>query len=216
MSHLSEIVPVHPDGGPIWAECMRIYENAFPAWEREWDTLLEKRAQSGRYQVRAGIKDGRVVGFYVLDVEDEGQNYALFSYLAIDETERSKGYGEELTRDAIKLFLERGDRGWLLIEAEERQAQLYGRIGFAKLGIDYHVPRYDGEESVPMNLMATSRDGPIASADGQDIKQIIERIYLSGYKLDPGDLRVARQLALIPDSVPLLAWPPDSPQANQD
>ncbi len=209
MTHLSEIVAVEPDGGPVWAECIRIYYEAFPEWEREWDTLLERRTASGRYVMFAGLKDGLVVGFYVLDVEEPGQNYALFSYLAIDEPERGRGYGEELTRHAMRVFAERGDRGWLLIEAEDRQARFYGRIGFGKLAIDYYVPRYDAVDAVPMHLLAMPRNGPVNSVDGAALKQIIERIYRSGYKLGADDPRLERQLALIPGEVRLIEWPPN-------
>jgi len=211
LTQLSEIVPVQPDGGAIGNDCMRLYYEAFPPWEREWDSLLERRTAKGRYQMRAGLKNGQVVGFYVLDVEEDGQTYALFSYLAVAEKERGQGYGEALTRHAIGLFLERGDRRWLLIEAEDRQARFYGRIGFAKFGFDYFVPRFGEASAVPMHLMGFSSEGPPATVAGEALKPMIERIYLSGYKLKPGDPRLAKQLALIPDEVRLLDWPPETP-----
>jgi len=210
LTNLSEIVPVQPDGGAIWTDCIRIYTDAFPPWEREWDQVLEKRIASDRYQMRAGLKDGQVVGFYILDVEEEGQKYALFSYLAVDERLRGRGYGEELTRHAIRLFSEFGRRDWFLIEAEDRQARFYGRIGFLKLGIDYFVPRYDGSGAEPMSLMAIPLRGPAKSIDGGEMKQIVERIYRSGYKLQADDPRLERQLSLIPAEVLLIAWPPEA------
>ena len=212
MAQLSEIVPVQPDGGAIWNDCLRLYHEAFPPWERESDRLLERRMAKGRYLMRAGLKNEQTVGFYVLDVEEDGQAYALLSYLAVAEPERGQGYGEQLTRHAIGLFLERGDRGWLLIEAEDRQARFYGRIGFVKFGFDYFVPRYGDAGAVPMHLMAVAKKGPLRSVSGGELKQIIERVYRDSYMLEAGDSRLAKQLALIPEEVPLLEWPPETPE----
>jgi ribosomal protein S18 acetylase RimI-like enzyme len=210
LTQLGEIVPVQPDGGAIWNDCMRLYHEAFPPWERESDRLLERRMAKGRYLMRAGLKNEQAVGFYVLDVEEDGQPYALLSYLAVAEAERGQGYGEQLTRHAIGLFLERGDRDWLLIEAEDRQARFYGRIGFAKLGFDYYVPRYGDAGAVPMHLLAIAKKGRRPSVAGKALKPIIERVYRDSYKLDADDPRLVKQLALIPDEVRLLDWPPEA------
>lgn len=212
MTHLTDIVPVEADGGAVWSDCIRIYEEAFPEWEREPERVLVKRVRQGRYKMYAGMFEGHAVGFYILDIEEEGQVYALFSYIAVDRRERGKGFGTELTRHAFKLFSESHGRRWMLIEAEQRQAELYGRLGFLKIDMDYLVPHYDSTRSEPMSLLAVPFDRSARSIEGPELRQIVERIYLSGYKLDADDPRLEEQLAFIPTGeVRLMAWPPGTP-----
>ncbi|MGF1620919.1 MAG: GNAT family N-acetyltransferase [Rhodomicrobiaceae bacterium] len=209
MTHLSDIVPVEADGGAVWNDCIRIYEEAFPEWEREPERVLVMRVKQGRYKIYAGMIQGRAVGFYILDIEDEGQIYALFSYIAVDVRERGKGYGTELTRHAFEIFSGLPGRRWMLIEAEKRQAELYGRLGFLKIDVDYLVPRYDGSGSEAMSLMAVPSDRSALSIESAELRQIVERIYRSGYKLNADDPRLEEQLALIPaGEIRLMAWPP--------
>lgn len=211
MTHLAEIVPVEADGGAVWRDCIRIYEEAFPEWEREPERVLVKRVMQGRYKMYAGMFGGRAVGFYILDIEEEGQVYTLFSYIAVDKRERGKGFGTELTRHAFKVFSQLRARRWMLIEAEERQAELYGRLGFLKIDMDYLVPHYDSARSEPMSLMGVPFDRSALSIEGPELRQIVERIYLSGYKLDANDPRLEEQLAYIPaGEVRLMPWPPQT------
>ncbi len=212
MSHFSDIIPVEAEGGDVWRDCVRIYEEAFPEWEREPERVLVMRIGQGRYKMYAGMIEGRAVGFYILDIEAEGQIYALFSYIAVDVRERGKGYGAELTRHAFEVFSGLRGRRWMLTEAEKRQAELYGRLGFLKIDVDYLVPRYDGSGSEAMSLMAVPFDRSAVSISGAELRQIVERIYRSGYKLDADDPRLEEQLAHIPaGEIRLMAWPPANP-----
>jgi GNAT superfamily N-acetyltransferase len=212
LTHLSDIVPVEAEGGDVWRHCVRIYEEAFPEWEREPERVLVMRVRQGRYRMYAGMIEDRTVGFYILDIEEEGQVYALFSYIAVDPRERGKGYGTELTRHAFKVFSGLRGRRWMLIEAEKRQAELYGRLGFLKFDVDYLVPRYDGSGSEAMSLMAVPFNPSARSISGDELRQIVERIYRSGYKLDADDPRLDEQLDRIPaGEIRLMAWPPENP-----
>jgi ribosomal protein S18 acetylase RimI-like enzyme len=211
LTHLSDIVPVEAEGGDVWRDCVRIYEEAFPEWEREPERVLVMRVKQGRYKIYAGMIEGRTVGFYILDIEEEGQVYALFSYIAVDPRERGKGYGTELTRHALKVFSQLRRQRWMLIEAEKRQAALYGRLGFLKIDVAYLVPRYDGSGTEAMSLLAVPSDRSARSIESAELRQIVERIYRSGYKLDADDPRLEDQLALIPaGEIRLLAWPPET------
>jgi GNAT superfamily N-acetyltransferase len=212
LTHLSDIVPVEAEGGDVWRDCVHIYEEAFPEWEREPERVLVMRVRQGRYKMYAGMIEGHAVGFYILDIEEEGQIYALFSYIAVDPRERGKGYGTELTRHAFEVFSELPRRRWMLIEAEKRQAELYGRLGFLKIDVDYLVPRYDSSGSEAMSLMAVPSDRSARSIESAELRQLVERIYRSGYKLDADDPRLEEQLAVIPvGEIRLMAWPPETP-----
>jgi hypothetical protein len=60
--------------------------------------------------------------------------------------------------------------------------------------------------------MAVAEKGPLRSVCGGELKQIIERVYRDSYKLEAGDPRLAKQLTQIPEEVPLLEWPPETPE----
>jgi hypothetical protein len=54
-------------------------------------------------------------------------------------------------------------------------------------------------------------DRSARSIESAELRQIVERIYRSGYKLDADDPRLEDQLALIPaGEIRLLAWPPET------
>ena len=186
---------------------MRLYMEAFPRWERESEGALRRRLASGRYWMRAGIdRHGDVVGFVTLDIEPPLE-FGLLTYLVVAESMRGQGLGTALTHEAIRLFRQETNCRWLLIEAEDRQAELYGRIGFLKIDIGFDVPRIGDDGVVPMHLMVYPRDDAPSSMTAADLRRIIEWIYKSGYMLREDDPRVVRQLALIEDNVALIRWP---------
>jgi len=204
---LDEIVPVDPGQQDLWDECIRIYTAAFPRWERESEGALRRRLGMDRYRMRAGRKNGKIVGLVILDIEPPFKS-ALLTYLAVDDDERGKGYGTALTEEAIRLFREETECDWLLIEAEDRQAELYGRIGFLKISVDFYVPRFDDQGVVPMHLLALPRHPGLANMSADELKQTLEWIYQSGYLIRSDDPRLAKQLSAVTGDTELIAWPP--------
>ena len=123
-----------------------------------------------------------------------------------DEIDAGLGYGAQLCSKAIELFRQAGECNWLIIEAQDRQARFYGSFGFLKIDIEYHVPRYGGDGTVPMHLMTI----PLPPADNIDatiLKKIVTHIYVSGYGLPENDSRLGRQLKLIGPNPLLRQWP---------
>jgi GNAT superfamily N-acetyltransferase len=204
---LLSIVQVRPAAGAHWSAAMRIYQASFPGWEREPVHVIARRVDQARYLMKAGLLDGKVIGFYILDL-NPAQGFALFAFVAVTAAQRGKGLGGELCRDAIAVFRMLGQENrWFLVEAEERQAIFYGRMGFLDIGIDYRVPRFDNEGSVPMHLMTVPRH-PGQSMVSGELGEIVRRLFLSGYSLDEDDPRIAAQLAKVPATIPLKPWPP--------
>ncbi len=190
-----------------WRSCIEIYRESFPDWEREPEDIITKRVQQGRYLLFAGIgTQEKVVGFYILDLVAE-VNYVLFSFLAVTQSERGKGYGTFMCKDATPRFKNETNIDWLLIEAENRQAIFYGKLGFRKLTLDYKVPKFGEPGSVMMHLMTINAHEGINHIQGNDLTQMIERIFLDGYHLSKNDNRVNEQIALIPKQVKLISWP---------
>ncbi len=176
----------------LWNENMQIYRNSFPLWEREDESILYKNIQNGTYKMFTYLQDTEVVGFYILDINTT-LDYALFSFLAIKESKRGLGLGSKLCLSAIEYFHTSIECDWFLIEAQERQAKLYAKLGFKTLNIDYRVPTFDSDKSVPMSLMLIEEK----SIDLASLRLIIVDIFTRGYHLNENDIRLKEQLQRI-------------------
>lgn len=194
---------------PEWADVLRIYHESFPDWEREPDALIEARTRTGRYVVWAGAaQSGAIVGFSILE-RSVSHHYALLAFLAVEGLQRGNGFGAQLCQHALKYFEEQTALKMLYVEAEDRQARFYGRLGFRRLDLEYYVPRFDTKGSVPMRLMAISNDPSVRTLDGKELSTVIQSIFCSGYHLEPNDERIQEQLERIPQRIHLEIWPPE-------
>ena len=192
------IVEVSVDS-KYFQESMDIYDASFPKWEKEPLDMIRQRVQSGRYVVFAYILQGKSVGFYILDLHPS-LGYVLFTYLAVDEAMRGEGIGTKLCKDAINRF-EKSEFSWMFIEAEDRQAVFYAKLGFEKVQIDYAVPKYDDEGVVSMHLLCMAKGSK--ELRKEFLAEVIESIYIEGYFLDPADKRIAMQLEKLPEKIRL-------------
>jgi len=174
----------------LWNETIEIYKDSFPEWEREDTQHILKNIQTGVYKMFVYVEDHEVIGFYILDI-NRSLNYTLFSFLAIKESKRNLGIGTKLCLNAIEYFHTEIKVEWLLIEAEERQAKLYEKLGFSRLSLDYRIPKFNSLESVPMNLMLLNESKEL---DSNSLKAIIKDIFYRGYSLKKGDIRIDQQL----------------------
>ena len=205
MSALS-ICKTTPSDTATWQAAMDIYRQAFPEWEREPEDILLERIHNGRYVMYCGLENNTVIGFYLLDI-NPSHHYALFCFLAVSEHCRGRGFGSDLCRDAVARFQQNENLDWLLIEAEDRQAIFYGRLGFKKIAMTYNVPKFDAADSVPMHLMTIATEPNQHAIDKNTLTQLIEHIFVTGYHLPKDDVRIQQQVAAIPNSAALVNWP---------
>ncbi|MEA1982146.1 MAG: GNAT family N-acetyltransferase [Campylobacterota bacterium] len=182
-----------------WDETIRIYTDSFPKWEREDTSNILKNIKNGTYKMFSYLEDGVVVGFYILDI-NSSLNYALFSFLAIKESRRGEGLGSKLCLSAIEYFHKNIKSDWLFIEAQQRQAELYKKLGFSKLSLDYRVPEFHSSNSVVMNLMLLKKNKEL---DAHSLKKIIKDIFHRGYSLVDTDMRIQEQIDRI-DEIKLI------------
>ncbi len=201
-------VEIEPTSATYWLETIRIYCEAFPAWEREPEKIIAKRVTEGRYRLNAGIVNEKVIGFYLMDLNPEPR-YAALCFLAVDVQHRGKGWGTLLCQDAVRYYKNLVDFPWLFIEAQERQAAYYGRIGFLKLVLEYQMPHFNGPGSLPMHLMVLPNKPPPASIRGSELAAILRNLFVQGYQLNSDDPRIAEQLARVENNVELITWPED-------
>ena len=177
----------------LFEESIKIYNDSFDEWEREDTSNILKNIKSSTYKMFSYLEDGEVLGFYILDINPD-LNYVLFSFLAIKESKRGLGLGTKLCLNAIEYFHSDFKYEWLLIEAKERQARLYEKLGFSRLLLDYRIPEFNSSSSVSMNLMLIKK-GKVLATDS--LKEIIKDIFHRGYALLKGDKRVIEQLQRI-------------------
>lgn len=180
----------------IWNQIVKIYEAAFPEWEREPLYQIEKRVLEQRYVVYIGLFQEQTVGFYILD-QALGRDFVVFTFLAVTEQSRGQGIGSLLCQHAIKTFYHL-HKTWLIIEAEDKPALFYQKLGFKKIAIDYVIPKYDdANEGIAMHLMAISEQKTI---DNTMLSNIIINMFTEGYLLERNDPRLIQQLAKLPQS----------------
>jgi len=186
----------------LWSNAIAIYNNSFPEWEKENIDNISKNIKKGKYKMVAYTSDNEVQGFYILDINYK-LNYTLFSFLAVKENLRGKGIGTKLCLNAINYFQNNIPCQWLLIEAEDRQAKFYGKLGFKKIIIDYAIPEFNSVESVKMHLMCIEKDKKL---DKLSLINIIKNIFTFGYCLNKEDKRIQEQLNRVPLHIKTIDW----------
>jgi predicted GNAT family N-acyltransferase len=192
-------VAENPD---LWNATMKIYDDSFPAWEKEDIKSISINIKNGRYKMIAYVYHDEVQGFYILDTNYK-LKYTLFTFLAVKKNLRSKGVGTKLCLNAINYFHKHIQSQWLLIEAEDTQAKFYGKLGFKKILIEYLSPKFTSKESVKMHLMSIEKDKKL---DNLSLINIIRNIFLFGYSLNEKDERIEEQLNRIPSNIQTVDW----------
>lgn len=191
--------------GRDWSAFTRLYEQAFPVWEREPLSRIASRVCSGRYRLTVlRCADEPVAGFHLLD-QVAVLNYAVLTFLAVREPLRGRGLGQRLLRDAVCGFRSRPAPAWLFVEAKAGAARFYQSLGFRRLALDYEIPHYGSAVAMqPMTLLALHRDGSPGGVDGELIRRVIGHLFTDGYEVPPTDPRLTLQLRRVPDAVGVL------------
>lgn len=189
----------HPQ---FWDESIKIYNDSFPEWEKESTSHIYQNIESQRYKMISYVVDAQVQGFYILDI-NLSLEYVFFTFLAVKEELRSQGIGTKLCKNAIDYFQNMQEAHWLFIEAQERQSRFYGSLGFKKLVLEYLVPSFNSDQSIPMHLMCIQK---VRKLQADQLTKTIENIFIFGYSLDENDPRVQEQLDKIPNKIDLIDW----------
>lgn len=180
-----------------------IYEEAFPAHQREPFEDIAALARDGDAIAVAGMRDGDPVGLAFLTRLD-GVGHYFLEYFAVAADRRGGGIGQALWRavattlDPRPVVLEVEDPaepGIDVAEAaqRERRVRFWEKVGARMLPVaDYLVPRL-GEDGVePLLLMwIAGAPGAVAPAGGE-LGRLVVALYVDGYGLDPGHPLVVR------------------------
>lgn len=174
----------------FWNESIDIYINSFNEHEREDTDKIYKNIQNNNYKMFSCLQDNEIVGFYILDI-NHTLNYAICTFLAVKTSKRTLGFGTKLCLNAIEYFQSNIKCNWFLIEAKNKQARLYEKLGFKKMNLDYQIPIFNSQNSIKTNLMIIQRESKI---DKISLLNIIKDIFQRGYSLDENDRRIINQL----------------------
>jgi GNAT superfamily N-acetyltransferase len=207
--YLLSFIQTLPDATEEWEAFCKLYLSEFPEWEREPLETIKARIQEGRYVLVVARKTaGQRIGFYILD-QPHDPDYSILTFMAVAPEFRNQGFGSIICRHAFEHYTER-DNHWLLIEAEQRQSQFYGRLGARCLDFEYSVPHFgDAGSSTAMYLMGLVKPVTPDEIDGDFLRIMVEHIFIEGYRVTLSDPCLIKQLKAIPKRVHTLRWPPE-------
>lgn len=184
--NIMELLPLR-DIGPVSLACVKeIYEEAFPAWEREdFEQLLVRGADEGSQQYACFIED-QVVGFATISIlQSVGWNF--LEHFALAQDYRSKGLGSRfwshiyaLLKSPVVIEVESPEQPG--IHADEvciRQDRIrfWRRAGFDQIPVpNYRVPRSDNGDFELLLLMTNMP--PVRSPEA-----LTAALYAEGYGL---------------------------------
>lgn len=185
-----------------------IYEEAFPARQREPFAELAAASTDGEPCALAGIQDGQPVGLASFS-SLHSIGWRFLEYFAVDAGRRGAGLGRALWKAAAAAV--RGgddDPRPVVFEVEdpaepgigaaeraarERRIRFWGHVGARPLPVEgYVVPNIDGSGVEPMLLMWVPPSPADADPDGAALLALVLALYRHGYGLDDDDPLVER------------------------
>jgi ribosomal protein S18 acetylase RimI-like enzyme len=177
----------------------RIYEQSFPAEERDDTDRLLASVASGRHLCYVAEQGGVLVGLAVL-LPLTGCRAQYLEYLAIDPTRRDRGLGARLLRD-VRRLAEQAPKGPLDIvfeveppgdaqgpeqEIRRRRVAFYERQGASVVACApcYRAPNLAGEGTLSLTLMWLPSPGTPSRLEGGRLRGCVHAILTQGYQLE--------------------------------
>jgi len=192
-----DIQKVPNTSSPFYAGAIEIYSNSFPEWEKEPTEEIAEKINNKEYILLSIGNNSNIFGMVILEV-NVSEKYMLLSYIAVREDVRCLGIGTSILQTIKEIFTslyKEGSMEYLFIEAENRQARLYGRIGALKLDCEYLTPSYSENDTdeYPMNLMVFT-PANIRAIKNNRLSKILLDIYILSYQLEKDSDFVQKQL----------------------
>jgi GNAT superfamily N-acetyltransferase len=200
-----EITKVELDQKETLDEVLKIYQNSFPANERQSLEILKIRLKEKKEVLFAAKINNEVVGIgFLFDLL--GSDFLLLDYLAIKENHRGKQIGERLF-EFLKSYSET-QKKHLLMEVDdpdfgEDKTSKLKRISFYQKNgalwlkdVKYILPALDDSEHTEQILMLVPQNSKNEFL-GEEIKTLVKLLYSELY----GVSRVNSDFNLILQSV---------------
>jgi len=191
-------------------EAIKIYEDSFPANERQPVDIIKKRIKKNLYQMFIGCLDGEVV-FMALLYELKNTDFVLLDYMATKENFRGKGIGQKFVENMKKelklahLILEiENPKYGNNREQRQKRVKFYRQLGAKELkDINYILPPLLGDIPTEMILMILL-DSDEGKMEGNLVKKLITQIYKELYNRDENDEFLNKFISKVKRSIELV------------
>ena len=189
-------------------EVVSIYEDSFPANERQPLEIFEERVSAGKTELIVAEQNDQVMGFVVIWDFNSMAN-GFIDYLAVSSKFRSKGIGRQLLKFVCQKARSSGKD--LIIETEypgegenmaerERRLQFYLNNGAFILGqVPYILPSLNNTSNTKMLLLVIPAENRQAYP-GTEIKKLIKLIYSEVYQKPADDKLMLSFINQIPET----------------
>jgi N-acetylglutamate synthase-like GNAT family acetyltransferase len=193
-------------------EAMRIYINTFPENVRRPVAFIEMEVKGDKTRLIIGRIDNKIVSMALLRPL-KGTSFVLGDYLAIREEYRSQGIGEHFLKNIFSI-IDDIQFEYLLGEVESpyieqdkskmRRVNFFKRLGMKELkDVRYILPPLQGTSPTEMILMVFCKTKENRLI-GDEVRNIIIRIFSEIYNRDEDDEILASNLKGIPDLIRLI------------
>ena len=193
-------------------EAMRIYINTFPENIRRPVAFIEMEIKGDKTRLIIGRIDDKIVSMALL-CPLKGTSFVLGDYLAIREEYQSQGIGEHFLKNIFSI-IDDIQFEYLLGEVESpyieqdkskmRRVNFFKRLGMKELkDVRYILPPLQGTSPTEMILMVFSKMEENRLI-GDEVRNIIIRIFSEIYNRDEDDEILALNLKGIPDLIRLI------------
>ena len=170
-------------------QCINIYHEAFPAYERQPDEVIASRVKEGTCILIAGKTDQVVVCLAIV-WEFQKLPIVFLDYFAVSANVRGQGVGKMLLNFLIKQWVKAGtymvmevehpDQGINKLERRQRIA-FYEKAGAVVINdLTYFLPPLGGATE-PMEMKLMMVPDPKKALSESDYTEIIKTIYREVY-----------------------------------
>lgn len=192
---------------PLWREFWQLHKAAFqPKLRDESSRQVADAAKAGTIQIY-GYANSRedLCGYYILQPL---RHCVFWSFMAVRQENRGTGLGRLLLTDLMERFRREHTQPYLLLDAEDHPAAIWGKLGCRRVDIPFAIPDPEGEELLPMHLMLRGRGPEPSSIKARIVREMVRELYENAYPDCPETLAPGPILEGLPERVALLPWPP--------
>jgi hypothetical protein len=190
-------------------QAIQIYEEAFPANEKQSLDLIKNRIIERKSKLVVGIINSEVVCMSLL-WEFDSLDFVLLDYMAVSKNHRNNKLGTQLFQYLSNII--RGINKYMIIEVEnhlfgnnsierKRRINFYIQNGAYVLdNVNYILPSLDGTSPTEMLLMISPKYKS-NYIDSELVKNLISRLYIELYKRNENDLVLIKMLKQLPNKI---------------
>jgi GNAT superfamily N-acetyltransferase len=190
-------------------QAIQIYEEAFPANEKQSLDLIKNRIIERKSKLVVGIINSEVVCMSLL-WEFDSLDFVLLDYMAVSKNHRNNNLGTQLFQYLSNII--RGINKYMIIEVEnhlfgnnsierKRRINFYIQNGAYVLdNVNYILPSLDGTSPTEMLLMISPKYKS-NYINSELVKDLISRLYIELYKRNENDLVLIKILKQLPNKI---------------